>query len=42
MTTRHLLSGLLGCEPPDPAASLLDTLGVDREAVRARLDPSAG
>ncbi|MGZ4190612.1 MAG: Clp protease N-terminal domain-containing protein [Actinomycetota bacterium] len=42
ITTRHLLSGLLGCEPPDPAASLLDTLGVDREAVRARLEASSG
>lgn len=42
ITTRHLMTGLLGCEPPDPAATLLDTLGVDRNDVMARLEASAG
>jgi ATP-dependent Clp protease ATP-binding subunit ClpA len=34
---QHLLLGLLDCAKPDPAAELLDALGVDRAEVRARL-----
>jgi ATP-dependent Clp protease ATP-binding subunit ClpA len=34
---RHLLLGVLGCQRPDPAAELLDALGVDRAAARERL-----
>jgi ATP-dependent Clp protease ATP-binding subunit ClpA len=34
---RHVLLALLALQPPDPAAVLLDRLGVDREAVRNRL-----
>lgn len=33
----HLLLALLAREAPDPAAELLDRLGVDRDAVRSRL-----
>jgi ATP-dependent Clp protease ATP-binding subunit ClpA len=33
----HVLLALLALQPPDPAAVLLDRLGVDREAVRHRL-----
>lgn len=33
----HVLLGLLGRTAPDPAAALLDALGTDRDAVRARL-----
>jgi ATP-dependent Clp protease ATP-binding subunit ClpA len=33
----HVLLGLLSHKRPDPAAVLLDTLGVDRTAVHARL-----
>jgi ATP-dependent Clp protease ATP-binding subunit ClpA len=35
--TRHFLLALLDCERPDPAAELLQALGVDPSAVRARL-----
>jgi len=35
--TRHFLLALLACERPDPAADLLQELGVDAAAVRARL-----
>jgi ATP-dependent Clp protease ATP-binding subunit ClpA len=34
---KHVLLGLMARTPPDPAAVLLDALGVDRAAVRARL-----
>jgi ATP-dependent Clp protease ATP-binding subunit ClpA len=40
ITSEHLLLALLICQPPDPAAELMDRLGVDREAVRARLRDS--
>jgi len=35
--TRHFLLALLDRERPDPAAELLDSLGVDRLQVRSRL-----
>lgn len=35
--TRHFLLALLDCERPDPAAELLQALGVETSAVRARL-----
>jgi len=35
--TRHFLLALLDCERPDPAAELLQALGVDPSAVRGRL-----
>jgi ATP-dependent Clp protease ATP-binding subunit ClpA len=35
--TRHLLLALLDCERPDPAAELLEALGIDPSAVRARV-----
>ncbi len=38
---RHLLLALLACEPPDSSATLLGRLGVDRDAVRHRLDRAA-
>ncbi|MFE3164479.1 Clp protease N-terminal domain-containing protein [Streptomyces sp. NPDC059224] len=38
ITPEHLLLALLDCERPDPAADLLTELGVDRPAVRARLE----
>ena len=34
---RHLLHALLSLKRPDPAAELLDALGVDRDQARARL-----
>ena len=34
---KHVLLALLSREPPDPAAELLDALGVDRPEVRRRL-----
>ncbi len=34
---QHVLLGILERSRPDPAAELLDALGVDREAVRRRL-----
>ncbi len=37
ITTEHLLAALLDAKPPDPAADLLDHLGVDRQGVRSRL-----
>ncbi|KIF69454.1 Clp protease ClpX [Streptomyces sp. AcH 505] len=37
ITREHLLLSLLKCERPDPAAELLDRLGVDRDAVRERV-----
>jgi hypothetical protein len=36
--SRHVLLGLLDRTRPDPAAVLLDALGVDRTAVRTRLE----
>ena len=36
--TRHLLHALLALRPPDPAATLLEHLGVDPAVVRDRLD----
>jgi ATP-dependent Clp protease ATP-binding subunit ClpA len=38
LTTRQLLTALLACERPDPAADLMAQLGIDRSAARARLD----
>ena len=35
--TRHFLLALLACTPPDPAAALLEQLGIDRTIVRNRL-----
>lgn len=35
--TRHFLLALLDCERPDPAAELLQALGVDPSVVRTRL-----
>jgi ATP-dependent Clp protease ATP-binding subunit ClpA len=40
--SHHLLLALLSREQPDPAAQLLETLGVDRAAARDRLQQSAG
>lgn len=37
LTVRHLTLALLACDPPDPAATLLAQLAVDRPAVRTRL-----
>ncbi|UKA63042.1 Clp protease N-terminal domain-containing protein [Arthrobacter sp. FW306-04-A] len=37
ITTRHLLLALLERRQPDPAAVLLNKLGVDRAALKARL-----
>lgn len=37
---QHILLGLLEASPPDPAAQLLDPLGVDRDAARRRLLPA--
>jgi ATP-dependent Clp protease ATP-binding subunit ClpA len=37
LSIRHVLLALLRREPPDPAAELFDTLGIDRDAVRDRL-----
>jgi ATP-dependent Clp protease ATP-binding subunit ClpA len=38
---RHLLLGVLACVRPDPAAELLDALGVDVAAARARISGGA-
>jgi ATP-dependent Clp protease ATP-binding subunit ClpA len=38
---RHVLLGLLDLQPPDPAADLLNQLGVDRDQVRRRLEELA-
>jgi len=40
--TTHFLLALLSLQRPDPAAELLDTLGVDRAVVRQRLAAPAG
>ncbi len=37
ISTSHFLIALLGRQRPDPAAQLLEALGVDREAVRRRV-----
>jgi ATP-dependent Clp protease ATP-binding subunit ClpA len=37
---QHVLLGLLDCAKPDPAAELIDALGVDRAQVRQRLQAS--
>lgn len=39
---RHMLLALLTRQRPDPAADLLDALGVDRAAARSRLASSTG
>ena len=39
--TAHFLQALLSLRRPDPAAELLDALGVDRAAVRQRLAETA-
>lgn len=39
--TRHFLLALLARDCPDPAAELLQALGVDRSQVRNRLDSSS-
>jgi len=41
VTAQQVLVQILTLQPPDPAAVLLDTLGVDRAAVRQRLGASA-
>jgi hypothetical protein len=38
LTAQQVLAQILTLQPPDPAAVLLDALGVDRAAVRQRLD----
>lgn len=38
---QHVLLALIRRTPPDPAATLLDALGIDRAAVRARLGHEA-
>jgi hypothetical protein len=38
ISIRHVLLGLLSRTRPDPVAVLLDALGVDRAAVRTRLE----
>ena len=38
LTGRHILIELLGRDSPDPAAELMDALGIDRTQVRDRLD----
>lgn len=38
----HLLLAILSCERPDPAAELVDTLHIDRSAVRDRLRTGPG
>jgi ATP-dependent Clp protease ATP-binding subunit ClpA len=38
----HLLLALLACEQPDPAAELMEELGIDRAAVRERIRQSGG
>ena len=40
--TTHFLLALLSLQGPDPAAELLDALGVDPAAVRKRLGGTAG
>jgi ATP-dependent Clp protease ATP-binding subunit ClpA len=42
ISTTHFLFALLSLQRPDPAAELLDALGVDRAAVFARLTGPAG
>src|SRR4051794_17030330 len=39
LTGRHVLIELLGRHSPDPAAELMDALGIDRTQVRDRLGP---
>ena len=36
--TQHVLLSVLSLQHPDPAADLLDTLGVDRDEVRRRMN----
>jgi len=36
--TTHMALALLTCEPPDPVAALIVKLGIDRAAVRERLN----
>ncbi len=38
ITAQQVLAQILTLQPPDPAAVLLDALGVDRAAARQRLD----
>jgi hypothetical protein len=45
ITAQHVLAQILTLQPPDPAAVLLDALGVNTSEVRRRLDtatPGAG
>lgn len=37
ITPEHLLLAILDCERPDPAAELMEQLGIDRAAVRERI-----
>jgi hypothetical protein len=39
---RHLIVAVLGCNPPDPAAELLDALDVDRIEARRRAERLPG
>jgi len=41
VTAQQVLAQILTLQPPDPAAVLLDALGIDREAARQRLGASA-
>jgi hypothetical protein len=38
VTAQQVLAEILSLQPPDPAAALLDALGVNRDDVRGRLD----
>jgi ATP-dependent Clp protease ATP-binding subunit ClpA len=38
VTDQQVLAHILALQPPDPAAALMDTLGVDTSEVRRRLD----
>ncbi|MEV7981210.1 Clp protease N-terminal domain-containing protein [Streptomyces sp. NPDC086519] len=42
ITPEHLLLALLDCRRPDPVAELLAELGIDRTAVRARIQRQPG
>ncbi|MFJ4919541.1 Clp protease N-terminal domain-containing protein [Streptomyces sp. NPDC088725] len=42
ITPEHMLLAILDCEQPDPAAELMEHLGIDRAAVRERVSHSDG
>jgi hypothetical protein len=41
VTAQQVLAQILSLQPPDPAAVLLDALGIDTSEVRCRLDAAA-